>query len=131
MYLNYEDRRIAHARTASRKSNTLGKGILREHLEIQLCLCLHINEDHSVNVWCQGPPVFHIHGELHHHGGPLAPALDHFPIYAELYIYDSQTALEHCCHQNSGLDTDVLQKLQEMLLEHHQYSHSLVNEAPK
>jgi hypothetical protein len=82
---------------------------------------LHVNEDHSVNEHHQGPPVFRIQGELHHRGGPLFPAADRPPTYAQLYFYDSQAALEHCCLQISGLNPDKLRILQDMLLKHHQY----------
>jgi hypothetical protein len=83
---------------------------------------LQVTEDHSINERCRGPPVFRIQGELHHRGGPLLPAVDRPPTYAQLYFYDSQAALEYRCHQNSGLNPDTLRTLQDMLLEHHQYA---------
>ena len=83
---------------------------------------LQVTEDHSVNERRQGPPVFRIQGELHHRGGPLLPAADRPPTYAQLYFYDTQAALEHHCHQNSGLNPDTLRMLQDMLLNHHQYA---------
>lgn len=52
-----------------------------------------------------------------HQSGPLFPAEDRPPTYAQLYFYDSQAALEHRCHQNSGLNPDTLRTLQ-----HHQYT---------
>ena len=69
---------------------------------------LKVTEDHSVNEQCHGPLVFQIQGELHHCGGPLLPAAHHPPTYAQLYFYDSQAAPEHCCHQNSGLNSDTM-----------------------
>jgi len=83
---------------------------------------LKVTEDHSVNEGHRGPPVFRIQGELYHRGGCLTPASNRPPTYAQLYIYDSQAALEHRCQQNSGLDANTLQNLQDMLLEHHPYA---------
>jgi hypothetical protein len=83
---------------------------------------LQVTEDHSVNERRRGPPVFRIQGELHHRGGPLFPAADRPPTYAQLYFYDTQAALEHRCLQNSGLNPDTLRTLQDMLLNHHQYA---------
>lgn len=34
-------------------------------------MSLSMSEDHSVNKHQQGPPVFRIFGELHHHSGAL------------------------------------------------------------
>lgn len=44
------------------------------------------------------PPVFRIQGELFHYGGALTRVEK--PIYAQLYIYDPQAALEHRCNNN-------------------------------
>lgn len=79
------------------------------------------SEDHSVNEHHQGAPIFRIQGELHHHGGPLLPAIDRLPTYAQLYFYDAKAALEHRCRQNSGLNPHTLRTLQDMLIDSHQY----------
>ena len=84
---------------------------------------LQVNEDHTVNERRRGLPVFRIQGELRHRGGPLFPAADHPPTYAQLYFYNSQAALEHRRQQNSGLNRETLRILQEILLSHHQYAH--------
>ena len=83
---------------------------------------LQVTEDHTVNEQSRGPPVFRIQGELHHRGGPLFPATDRPPTYAQLYFYDPQAALEHRRRQNSGLNPDTLRILQDVLLNHHQYA---------
>ena len=83
---------------------------------------LQVTEDHSVNERCRGPPVFRIQGELHHRGGPLLPAEDHPPTYAQLYFYDPQVALEHRCSQNSSLNRNTMRVLQDMLLNHNRYA---------
>lgn len=82
---------------------------------------LRVTEDHSVNENHRGPPVFRIQGELYHRLGPLSPDVDRPPTYAQIYFYDSQAALEHRRLQNTGLNVDTLQSLQDMLLYHHQY----------
>ena len=82
---------------------------------------LKVKENHSVNRG-HGPPVFRIQGELFHHGGPLEPAPRCDPMYAQLYIYDPQAALEHCHHQNAGLNVDTLCILQRVILDNHQYA---------
>lgn len=84
---------------------------------------LQVNEDYSVNERHQGQPVFRIQGELYHRHGPLLPAENRPPTYAQLYFYDSQAALEHRRQQNSGLNTDTLRTLQDMVLSFHQYAH--------
>ena len=82
---------------------------------------LKVKEDHSVNRG-HGPPVFRIQGELFHRGGPLEPAPHRDPMYAQLYIYDPQAALEHCHHQNVGLNMDTLCIRQRVILDNHQYA---------
>lgn len=84
-------------------------------------MSLQVTEDYSVNERHKGQSVFRIQGELHHRGGPLFPAVDRPPTYAQLYFYDSQAALEYRCCQNSGLNPDTLRTLQHMLLNNHQY----------
>jgi len=42
----------------------------------------------------RGPYVFHIHGGLNHRIGDLMPVEGQQPVYAQLYIYDPQVALD-------------------------------------
>ena len=79
--------------------------------------------DYSVNNG-GGPWVFKMHGELMHKIGSLLPAEgpDADPSsYAQLYLYDLQTALEK--HMgiswNSGLDINIMRTLQDVLYHHH------------
>jgi len=51
--------------------------------------------DDSVNRGGGGPPVFRIHGELHHQIGSLLPSDGQAPVYAQLYILDSREAHDH------------------------------------
>ena len=78
--------------------------------------------DHQINT--QGhhaPYVFHVHGELCHQVGQLLPTEGHQPMYAQLYIYDPESALQECMQRdvNSELSECTMWKLQNVLLEHH------------
>ena len=64
---------------------------------------LGVNEDHSVNHG-QGPLVFRIFRELHHHSGALMATGAHPASYAQLYVYEPHAALDVCMQQNAGLD---------------------------
>lgn len=77
-------------------------------------------EDHTINNG-RGEPVFRIFGELYHRGGPLQPAPSRPPTYAQLYIYDPETALDNRRSLNEGLNLRTLESLQTMLIQHHRY----------
>jgi hypothetical protein len=68
-----------------------------------------------------GPWIFKLHGELSHRIGSLLPPSDHAPRYAQLYIYDSEQALQYRTNNshNSALDPATLRELQDMLHRHH------------
>jgi len=71
-----------------------------------------------------GPWVFKMHGELMHKIGSLLPAEGPDadpPSYAQLYLYDPQTALEKRMgiSWNSGLDINIMRTLQDVLYRHH------------
>lgn len=53
--------------------------------------------------------------------GPLRPAPGHLPSYAQLYIYDPQSALDTRCSLNSGLNSRTLALLQSMLIDSNPY----------
>ena len=78
--------------------------------------------DNSVNDG-QGPYVFKMHGELIHRIGSLLPAdnAEPTPVYAQLYLYDPQAALDLRMGYswNSGLSRDVMHTLQDVLFCHH------------
>ncbi|KAF8072148.1 hypothetical protein FPV67DRAFT_1371020, partial [Lyophyllum atratum] len=82
---------------------------------------LGVQEDHSVNRGNM-PPVFRILGDLCHRSGSLTPAPGRPPIYAQLYIYEPRAALEHRMQQNEGLNRQIMDTLQNMLLHSHQYA---------
>jgi hypothetical protein len=82
---------------------------------------LGVKVDNSVNTG-GGPPTFRIHGELRHQLGSLLPRNGERPVYAQLYIYDPRMALEHRMHRNPGLDPNVMQRLQHIILGHHRWA---------
>ncbi len=58
---------------------------------------------------------FQIHGEFYHLQGPLQPANNHQPQYAQLFFYDPAYATEACQRRNLELDDGLLQQLLSML----------------
>ena len=82
---------------------------------------LGVTEDHSINQG-RGQPVFWICGELCHRSGALVPSGDNPPRYAQLYIYEPRAALESRMAQNQSLSHNIMQGLQNMLLQNHQYA---------
>ena len=76
--------------------------------------------DHGLNNG-GGPWVFKLHGELLHRIGSLLPPPDGTPCFAQLYIYDTQYALQrrmanpHNNSHNFRLDRATLLELQDML----------------
>ncbi|KAF9552571.1 hypothetical protein CPC08DRAFT_617191, partial [Agrocybe pediades] len=84
-----------------------------------------VQEDHSVNRGQhRGPPVFRICGELYHRTGALSTAGETLPArprYAQLYIYEPRAALDMRMSSNADLNRNIMQDLQSMLNENHQY----------
>jgi hypothetical protein len=85
---------------------------------------LGVKEDKRVNRVNHGRRgwVFRVEGELCHLIGALRPDEGVPPSYAQLYIYDSQLALQQRMNRNDDLCHDTMSSLQSMLLEHHRYS---------
>ena len=69
----------------------------------------------------RGPNSFIIHGELRHKIGSLLPQSDQEPSYAQLYIYDPDTALQERHHRNSHLRMDVLKSILETLQQYNPF----------
>ncbi|PPQ82287.1 hypothetical protein CVT25_008437 [Psilocybe cyanescens] len=83
---------------------------------------LGVSEDHSVNEGRRrGPPVFRIFGELHHLSGALESERPAIPRYAQLFLYEPRAALEARVYNNADLNRGIMQELQTMLEEYHQY----------
>ena len=82
---------------------------------------LGVKVDSTINAG-GGPPTFRIHGELCHQLGSLLPRNGERPAYAQLYIYDPCSALEHRMTRNPSLDPNVMQRLQYIILAHHRWA---------
>ncbi|KAJ3502123.1 hypothetical protein NMY22_g18693 [Coprinellus aureogranulatus] len=67
------------------------------------------------------PPVFQIAGELYHCSGPLTAANTVVPRYSQLYIVEPRAAVDDRIELNDGLDRNIMDSLDAMLRENHQY----------
>ena len=83
--------------------------------------------DDTVNTGGGDPPTFCIYGELHHQLGSLLPRDREHPVYAQLYIYDPHTALDHRMHRNTGLNTHTMQHLRDLILRNHCWATTFKN----
>ena len=77
-------------------------------------------QDSSINNG-GGPYVFKVQGRLYHQSGTLLPQPGVSPVYAQLYIYDPQEALDFRMNNpaNSNLHRATMQTLQDMLFRFH------------
>ena len=82
---------------------------------------LGCNQDTEINRDGDGPFVFRVQGRLYHRIGSLLPQPESSPVYAQLYIYDPQEALEFRMNNavNASLDRATMQTLQDMLYRRH------------
>ncbi|KAF6138027.1 hypothetical protein GIB67_042932, partial [Kingdonia uniflora] len=69
----------------------------------------------------RGAKPFSIYGELEHRVGDLLPNLRKQTAYAQLYIYDSASALNACISRNPQLNTDILKIIQDNLMEYNPF----------
>ncbi|KAH7836195.1 hypothetical protein Vadar_033591 [Vaccinium darrowii] len=82
----------------------------------------------------RGPTSFTIHGELRHRTGSLMPLPGEDPSYAQLYIYDPNSALDVRGRRNPHLRRDVLEIIQESLLQVNEFvgkfrqAHAILNQ---
>jgi len=68
-----------------------------------------------------GPPVFRIHGELTHLSGSLLPEAGTQPIYAQLYVYNSDEAYRCRISRNDNLSLHTMNTLQQVIEEYNAY----------
>ena len=82
---------------------------------------LGCDQDRSILAGGGGPYVFKVQGRLYHQAGALIPREGNPPLYAQLYIYDPQEALNlRMNHQaNAALHRGTMGILQEMLHNRH------------
>ncbi|KAG2738560.1 hypothetical protein P692DRAFT_20676686, partial [Suillus brevipes Sb2] len=83
---------------------------------------LGVQVDQSVNNG-RGPYIYRIHGELYHRAGELIVGEGRQPTYAQLYIYDPNTALDERMRRNADLSRRTMDMLQTLLHDHHRYAH--------
>jgi hypothetical protein len=78
---------------------------------------LGCQQDHAINRAGAGPYVFKVQGSLYHETGSLMGRQGITPKYAQLYIYDSQEALDLRMNHgaNAALHRGTMQILQDML----------------
>ena len=69
-----------------------------------------------------GPYVFKINGQIHHHIGSLIPSDNNQPQYVELYIFDTQNEISNrikALHKQEpseiDIDPEIVRQLKEML----------------
>ena len=81
---------------------------------------LGCNQDTEINRDGGGPFVFRIQGRLYHWIGSLLPQPESYPVYAQLYIYDPQEALEFRMNNavNASLNKATMQTLEVFTLSH-------------
>jgi len=86
------------------------------------------NIDRSVNDG-RGPPIFKIHGQVHHRIGSLLPCDGSPPKFLQLYIYDTSNevqnriqALHPTDQTNESLDPSIIESLIKMLDEHNPFA---------
>ena len=77
--------------------------------------------NYTINQDGHGPYTFVLEGQLNHLAGSLLPVEGVPPVYAQLYIHDSDVALQYCMWNtnNTYLDCFVMFTLQHMLEELH------------
>ena len=81
---------------------------------------LGCQQDNAINNG-GGPYVFKVQGRLCHRSGSLIPWEGQHPVFAQLYIYDPQEALQFRMNHpaNSDLHIQTMQTLQDMLHRRH------------
>lgn len=69
----------------------------------------------------RGLHCFQIHGELFHWQGPLQPAPQEAPVFAQLFFYDPDYATDIRNQRYPQLDRTILRGLHEMLTDHNPF----------
>ncbi|KAF6163829.1 hypothetical protein GIB67_016169 [Kingdonia uniflora] len=103
----------------------VGESSRRENNKINPPFPLPTQEEHfhnedecsSDNIEAGLDHLIQVHEELKHIIGTLLPKQGHHPIYAQLYIYDSSSALNARSKHNPQQDPDIFQVILDDLLE--------------
>ena len=99
-------------------SNSFRKNI-RAYNNILACTSFGADVDERFQM--RGISNFRIHGQVYHCIGSLLPEDDNPPMFAQLYIYDTEHENENRHSIIQGLNNDILQHLQDMLSECNPY----------
>lgn len=113
---------LAHFFSESTQQAQRFRDNIRQYNAALAFTSLGVKVDNTVNTGGGGPPTFRIHGELCHQLGSLFPRNGERPAYAQLYIYDPRTALDHRMHCNPSLDPNIMQCLQHIILSNHRWT---------
>ncbi|KAF1878012.1 hypothetical protein Lal_00041761 [Lupinus albus] len=73
-----------------------------------------------------GPPTIRIQGQPCHHIGSMLPMLGQFPMFAQLYIYDTGHEIKNRMNgiRNNNVDSQVVMKLSKMLYDNNVHAKS-------
>ena len=66
--------------------------------------------------------VFRIHGSICHYTGSLKPEAGEDPVYAQLYVYDPQEALDLRVKRNSATTRHMMQSIQEEIVRNNEFA---------
>jgi hypothetical protein len=94
---------------------------IRQYNAVLAFTSLGVKVDSAINAGGGGPPTFRIHGKLSPTWLSTFTGVER-PVNAQLYIYDPRSALEHRMYRNPGLDPNVMQRLQYIILTHHRWA---------
>jgi hypothetical protein len=98
--------------SSSSEARSFRKNI-RAYNGLFACSSFGTNVDESFQG--QGVSNFKIHGQIYHRIGSLLPDEGQNPVFAQLYIYDTDHENRNRLHVMSNLNAEILQNLQEML----------------
>ena len=108
--------------TSSSSDAALFRKNIRGYNNILACTSFGANIDERFQG--QGVSNFRIHGQVYHRIGSLLPENEHFPAFAQLYIYDTEHENENRQSIMQDLNNDILLNLQNMLDECNPYIRS-------
>ena len=95
---------------------------IRQYNAAMAFTSLGVKIDHSVTGAPGGPYVLRVNSEVCHRMGAFEPSGNESPSYAQLYLYDPQTALDQRMRRNRNLRNDTMNLLQTTLRTHHRYA---------
>jgi hypothetical protein len=85
------------------------------------------SDQNNVNINGHGPWMWKTGYQIYHSAGTLIPAEGEQPLYAQLYFYDTDNALNHRKRQNPNLHREVLDTIQQSLCHCNPFSRVFLN----